>query len=106
MPHTPGPWINDEGLVNGRDSRERFAGTPSEDIFDSRQWPTELADEALANAALIAAAPQLLAMTKLFASSIEYEMRRSEKDGDDEGARLKRLTLNIVLAAITKAEAA
>ena len=59
--HTPGPWVCDEaGLVNGRDSRARFAGSPSIDIFDASEWPAELHDEALANARLIAEAPAMV----------------------------------------------
>jgi hypothetical protein len=61
MPHTPEPWINDDGLVAGRESRERFQPGASHDIFDAHEWPDELLDEALANADLIAAAPDLLA---------------------------------------------
>jgi len=59
--HTPEPWTNDGGLVNGRESRARYAPGVSLDIFDASQWPVELESEALANAALIAAAPRLLA---------------------------------------------
>lgn len=59
MAHTPGPWINDQGLVNGSETRARFAPGTSIDIFDASEWPTEMADEAMANAALIAAAPDL-----------------------------------------------
>jgi len=63
--HTPGPWVvSDDGLVTGRDGRVRFAGTPSIDIFDASEWPSELATEAQANARLIAAAPDLLAALK------------------------------------------
>ena len=56
---TPGPWFNNDGLVSGRDSRERFEGSVSIDIFDAAEWPAELHEEALANAALIAAAPAM-----------------------------------------------
>lgn len=73
MAHTPGPWINDGGLVCGRETRARFvpgsrfpSDSPfppgvSQDIFDANEWPDELHDEAMANAALIAAAPDMLA---------------------------------------------
>lgn len=53
---TLGPWVNDNGLVSGRETRDRFAPSPSIDIFDAGEWPAELDDEAQANAALIAAA--------------------------------------------------
>jgi hypothetical protein len=58
--YTPGPWVNESGCVNGVDSRERFLDRPSDDIFDASEWPAELYGEACANAALIAAAPDLL----------------------------------------------
>jgi hypothetical protein len=56
---TPGPWKADMGLVTGMESRNRFKGTPSLDIFDANEWPVELSDEAVANAHLIASAPDL-----------------------------------------------
>jgi hypothetical protein len=64
MAHTPGPWINDNGLVNGRESRERFAPAVSVDLFDASEYPAELREEMLANAALIAAAPEMLKALK------------------------------------------
>ncbi len=66
--HTPAPWLNDDGLVNGRDSRQRFAGSPSIDIYDYKEWPEELAEEAYANARLIRAAPELLATLEILVS--------------------------------------
>ena len=63
MSHTPGPWTNDSGLVNGIDSRRPH--TPSLDIFDAAEWPHQLRDEALDNARLIAAAPDLLEACQL-----------------------------------------
>ncbi len=74
MSHTLGPWTCDEGgLVNGMDSRERFAGSCSLDIFDAQEWPDELYDEAMANARLIAAAPALLEACKAALVFIEHE---------------------------------
>lgn len=58
--YTAAPWVNDDGLVNGRESRARFAPGVSIDIFDASEWPADMHDEALANAALISAAPDLL----------------------------------------------
>ena len=57
---TPGPWTcTKEGLVNGFDSRKQYANSPSIDIFDAQEWPAEQFDEALCNAHLIAAAPEM-----------------------------------------------
>lgn len=56
--HTEGPWTCDErGLVSGLD-RDR-PESPSFDIFDAEEWPGS-EQEALANAKLIAAAPEML----------------------------------------------
>jgi hypothetical protein len=72
--YTPRPWTNDDGLVNGIESRKRGAGSPSLDIFDAADWPHELQDEAQANARLIAAAPDMLAvLQKLKWISIEKD---------------------------------
>lgn len=59
--YTPGPWVNDNGLVSGRDSQR--PGQPSFDIYDADQWHGNT-DEAHANAKLIAAAPELLEVLK------------------------------------------
>lgn len=47
----------------------------------------------------------LLDAAKLFKKAIEYEIRKSKKAGDEEGVNLKTITLNMVLAAIARAEA-
>lgn len=49
-------------------------------------------------------APDLIEIARLFEQTIEYEIRRSLHDGDDEGARLKTLTLHMVRAALARAE--
>lgn len=99
MEHTPGPWRYD---------------VESEAVFydDGVVCPniTFLSDNTsgernLADGTLMAAAPDLFELAKLFARSIEYEIKRSEKNGDDEGARLKTITLNLVLETIAKASA-
>ena len=54
--------------------------------------------------ATLRAAPALVEMAKLFERSIVYEIKRSERDGDDEGARLKSFTLAEVRAAIAAAK--
>jgi hypothetical protein len=54
--------------------------------------------------ALCNAAPDLLKVAQLFAKTIEYLIKVDMSKGDDEGARLKTVTLNmIVLPAIAKA---
>ncbi len=76
--HTPGPWICDEGgLVTGQESRPRFQPSPSVDIFDASEWPLELRKEALANAWLITAAPDLLA-------ALKFVLLTSDKDTEKE----------------------
>ena len=115
MAHTPGPWINDNGLVNGTESRKRFGGV-SVDIFDANEWPRELHDEALANAALIAAAPDMLIALREARDFIaaEREIRRQScilrggtGETDQDGAILVSeadARLSQIDAAIAKAE--
>ena len=64
----------------------------------------ELAAKFKAQRDLEAAAPDLLEMTKLLARVAEYEIRVKKQAGDDEGARMTTITLNLALAAIAKAE--
>lgn len=61
--HTPGPWVNNNGLVFGRSIDN--LDLPSFDIFDSADWPGP-DEEAVANSALIAAAPDLLHIVQRF----------------------------------------
>jgi hypothetical protein len=61
------------------------------------------AGEQAANAALLIAAPDLLELVQLFGRTVEYEIAKSEKQGDTEGASMKRLTANLIRAAIAKA---
>lgn len=56
------------------------------------------------DADLIAAAPELLNVATVFASSLEYLIAIDRKNGDDEGASMKGITLNVVRSAIAKAE--
>lgn len=53
---------------------------------------------------MLAAAPELLQMVILLEQVIVYEMKRCEANGDDEGARLKIISLNMTRAAIAKAK--
>ncbi len=57
---TPGPWVNDGGLVNGKETNPRFPNSVSSDIFDGTEAPVfSDDDEWMANSHLIAAAPDL-----------------------------------------------
>lgn len=49
---------------------------------------------------------ELLELAKLFRKSVEYEIRvnRTDAGRDEEGARLKTITLNLIRDAIAKAE--
>jgi hypothetical protein len=106
MAHTPGPWVNNDGLVYGVESRERFAPYPSLDIFDAGEWPGELRDEAMANAALIAAAPDLLAALKAMVEPwhgfSDVELKRRHLMGAIDTPDLERITQ--ARAAIKAAE--
>lgn len=100
--HTPGPWTNDGGVVYGIESRPRFFGV-SIDIFDANEWPAEIAEEAQANARLIAAAPELLAACRLLVAKVGGSWRAFEYD-------LRKCMGNtnyiIVAESLTKASAA
>jgi len=69
---TRGPWVNDNGLVNGL---HPDGITPSFDIYDADNWPGDDV-EAHANANLIAAAPNLYAAL-LMARHMEHVQSRS-----------------------------
>jgi len=65
--YTPGPWVNDEGLVTGRDE---MRGGPSFDIFDASEWPGP-ESEGQANARLIAAAREMWEFIQEIASAVD-----------------------------------
>lgn len=54
--------------------------------------------------ALHKAAPDLLALARDYRKVVEYYIRCDEKDGDDEGANLKRNTLLLIDMTIARAE--
>lgn len=112
--HTPGPWRVEEGTTliwgdcNPDDTTTYGMGYP---IAECRMTPSaswakgpKKYEEAEANARLIAAAPDLFEVATLFASSLEYLIALDRKKGDDEGASMKGITLNVVRAALAKAE--
>lgn len=101
MGHTPGPWTVAEpgevdehyGVLDGFGHTASVYGYPEE------------ASAALANARLIAAAPDLLHACQAIANDCERIL-----DGDDfsgmPDAELFRAFLNVLLPAIAKAEGA
>lgn len=103
---TAGPWIADGPPDNIHILVE--AAPHLRVCFLTSNGPTE------ANARLIAAAPTMYAeitrlrrvnaglveLLKLFERSIDYEIRKSRGNGDDEGVRMKTFTLNQVRAAL------
>lgn len=115
--HTPGPWITN-GLhifgpcdgrskhPNGRvliggvvDDANDWRGVP----FDSQAERAEFQAERLANAALIAAAPDLIAALKEALPVLEFEAE-ARGDSDHLYEIPVRPILRVVLAAIARAE--
>lgn len=89
---TPGPWKNDNGLVNGRMSDGRV----SFDIFDAAEWPGD-EDEAHANAHLIAAAPAMYdALKALHLQALQSSL-------NDPANEWGREALDMASAALSKA---
>ena len=85
--HTPGPWTNDDGLVNGLETRNRGLGKPSLDIFDVADWPNELREEAMANANLIAAAPDMLAALVNAMAMADVDLKENRSGRTDDCAK-------------------
>ena len=94
--YTPAPWINDNGLVNGIESRSRFGNTPSFDLFDASDYPAEMRDEMMATAQLISAAPDLLEALKCLVQRLDSHFG-ADADADWKEQEQARL-------AIAKAE--
>lgn len=96
--HTPGPWsATADGDIQ-----------PPSDDGNMGYWIAHVGDcgpNWKANARLIAAAPELLEQCRLFKRALEYQIRASRGAGDDEGAKLKTLTLNLLLEDLAKAGA-
>jgi len=101
---TPAPWKDNDGLVNGQESRERFAPGVSVDIFDASEWPVELHNEALANARLIAAAPELVAALEALVETTSAKRLRLDiagpSDAQDDFYRARSVA-RVLLARIT-----
>ena len=65
--HTPGPWMNSNGTILAPAGKVAEAGNPGYDGFAA-----ESEDEAIANARLIAAAPDLLAALRKALEWVEH----------------------------------
>lgn len=111
--HTPGPWTFKLSSVT--------ASAPA-----GERWPVHIAHICanhvqphhrfkskitrvigsvdIANAHLIAAAPELLDLAKLFERVANHEVKLAVAAGDSEAANLRGLTLAQVRAVIAKAE--
>lgn len=92
--HTPWAMVGREGAYTGECLIERADGSG---------FAVTCTDD---EARLIAAAPELLEQAKLFERCIIYEIGVAEKRDDDEGARLKSLTLHLLREVLAKAGAA
>jgi hypothetical protein len=108
MTHTPGPWTyhvgedGEEFSLKGANGDAIIAGCGC--CGSPRLGPYRDDEGRKANGRLIAAAPELLQMARDFYSTILYYIKVDEKNGDDEGVRLKTVTANIVGDLIAKAE--
>lgn len=100
--HTPGPWhfyelpSKPDGLGYIRCEGDSLEISHHGDMGRSRE-------ENLANANLTIAAPDLLRLARLLHAVTEYQIRRYEAEGDDEGANMTRFTLHDVNTVIAKA---
>lgn len=96
--HTPGPWFIDP---------DGFIGDMPDLAIDASGGQVALAcgdsnDETLANARLIAAAPELLEMLSV---SLEL-LRKVDPSGDPESDSLLKETIEVGVAIIAKATGA
>ena len=79
-------------------------GVFAEMYVDIRRAGEGAKDEALANARLYAASPELLEIAKEYVRVAEYYAARSAAEGDDEGQRLKLATAARTAEVIASAE--
>lgn len=101
--HTRGPWFVREHHDCHEDDVKGVEVVSADGTIiacNRAYYPTELDAD---NAHIIAAAPELLEMTKLFRESIEYYIRKDKAGDDLEGAAMKQFMLNMVNAVIDKA---
>lgn len=104
--HTPGPWVIDGHNLSSVIRCIRPKGHPDarHACGDYEQIATSCGENWKANAHLVAAAPDLLEMVKLLEKSLEYYIAIDQRAGDEDSARAKTITLNIVRVSISKAE--
>lgn len=97
--HTRGPWKSNQNCITSSDGRgvAILEPNPSADFWDYDTPPVNDGDEMMANAALISAAPELLAVCKLVLA------RAYETTGAGEMAVIKSQILDKIRAAIAKA---
>lgn len=89
--HSPGPWM----IADDRSGYVLGSGVST--LAVARGYTD-------ANVRLIAAAPDLLELAKLFERSVLHYIALDMHIGDEEGARMKTVTLNMVRAVIARAE--
>lgn len=103
---TPRPWRTDSScgdqlIVDAKGCHLAWC-----DFTDSSRPLSE--EEMTANAALIVQAvnahDDLVTQVRLFERCVVYEIKKSEQEGDDEGARLKSFTLALIRDTLAKAE--
>jgi hypothetical protein len=112
MSHTPGNWyamIAEHGGISDQANVFSDHETDGEPTFIADTLPIDdevPIEQRRANAFLIAAAPELLDLVKLFEKSVKYYVGidRSDAGRDEEGARAKTITLNLIRQVIAKAE--
>lgn len=99
---TPGPHWVEGSIYDG--FAASIAGRVEAPGNADRETKTLAFVRTLGDACLFAAAADLLEQAKLFVRTIDYQVKKDTAAGDDEGARLKTATRNIVQAVIDKAE--
>lgn len=116
--HTPGPWLTRPGIFSGEievfpdlpDLHEHPGIDPVEVArvleygVDYANDDTDITNTTIANACLIAAAPDMLAQCKLFEQTILHYIDVDRQSGDEEGANLKTISLNILRGVVAKTE--
>lgn len=108
--HTPGPWkrnIADPMQIVAEDMDAGkiigLADKPRKMLICRISDGVKYAPHD-ANACLIEQAPALLRLAEKFLASIDYQIAKDRKNGDDEGANLKSFTRKECADIIAKAK--